>query len=140
MGSSLNSNDVFVLCNAKVGFLWYGKGCSGDERELAKEVAGIVSPKFKDDFTIVMEGKEPDDFWNILGGKTEYATGGRLVVGFCLFFCPVTAANEMQPKSEFYLDLSYGLQLKWRLNSFHLISKNGRLHGYPNRLDGILCF
>ncbi|XP_065051473.1 villin-1-like isoform X2 [Rhopilema esculentum] len=79
VGSSLNSNDVFVLCNAKVGFLWYGKGCSGDERELAKEVAGIVSPKFKDDFTIVMEGKEPDDFWNILGGKTEYATGGRLV-------------------------------------------------------------
>ena len=80
MASSLNSNDVFVLCASKTGFLWYGKGCSGDERELAKEVAGMLAPKFKDDFTIIMEGKEPDAFWDILGGKAEYASGGRLVV------------------------------------------------------------
>ena len=71
---------MFVLFASKAGFLWYGKGCSGDERELAKEVAGKLAPRFKDDFTIVMEGKEPDNFWSILGGKMEYATGGRLMV------------------------------------------------------------
>ena len=82
---SLNSNDVFVLVSSRKGYLWYGKGCSGDERELAKEVAGIVAPRFKDDFTIVMEGKEPEDFWGALGGKTDYASGGRLMVCFAHF-------------------------------------------------------
>lgn len=86
VASSLNSNDVFVLCTSNRGFLWYGKGCSGDERELAKEVAGIIAPKFKDDFEIVMEGKEADEFWNIIGGKAEYATGGRLMVGTFLSY------------------------------------------------------
>jgi len=76
----LNSNDVFVLCTAKQGYLWYGKGCSGDERELAKEVAGLVAPRFKDDFVIVLEAKEPSAFWELLGGKAEYATGGRLML------------------------------------------------------------
>eukprot|EP00794_Sanderia_malayensis_P017326 gene17326-19059_t len=80
IAGSLNSNDVFVLCTSKIGYLWYGKGCSGDERELAKEVAGMVAPRFKDDFTIVMESKEPEMFWDLLGGKGEYATGGRLML------------------------------------------------------------
>ncbi len=80
IAGSLNSNDVFVLCNAKIGYLWYGKGCSGDERELAKEVAALIAPRFKDDFTIVLEGKEPAQFWELLGGQGEYATGGRLMV------------------------------------------------------------
>jgi len=80
IAGSLNSNDVFVVYASKEGFLWYGKGCSGDERELAKEVAGKLVPKFKDDFTIIMEGKEPAEFWSVLGGQAEYATGGKLMV------------------------------------------------------------
>lgn len=87
--ASLNSNDVFVLCTSKHGFLWYGKACSGDERELAKEIAGILAPKFKDDFVIVMEGKESNDFWDILGGKAAYATGGRLMVNHIMSILPL---------------------------------------------------
>jgi len=73
--ASLNSNDVFLLLTQSEGFLWYGKGCSGDERELAKELAGRVAPRFADDFEKVQECKEPQRFWDFLGGKGQYASG-----------------------------------------------------------------
>ena len=73
--ASLNSNDVFLLLTQNEGFLWYGKGCSGDERELAKILAGRVAPRFADDFEKVQECKEPERFWNFLGGKGQYASG-----------------------------------------------------------------
>lgn len=73
--SSLNSNDVFVLKTENFCFLWYGKGCSGDEREMAKMVADIISKREKQ---VVAEGQESTDFWVALGGKAPYASGKRL--------------------------------------------------------------
>ena len=75
VAASLNSNDVFVLITPQEGYLWYGKGCSGDERELAKELAGRVAPRYRDDFVKILENKEPNEFWNILGGQGEYSSG-----------------------------------------------------------------
>ncbi|KAL8591188.1 hypothetical protein ACOMHN_057928 [Nucella lapillus] len=68
--SSLNSNDVFVIFTKNAVYIWAGKGCTGDEREMAKTVAAR-SPK---SVTMVFEGQEKDDFWNILGGKEDYAS------------------------------------------------------------------
>ncbi|XP_064419960.1 villin-1 [Latimeria chalumnae] len=73
--SSLNSNDVFVLKTDAHCYLWYGKGCSGDEREMAKTVADIISRKEKQ---VIAEGQEPADFWVALGGKSQYANDKRL--------------------------------------------------------------
>ncbi|XP_078408815.1 villin-1-like [Cetorhinus maximus] len=73
--SSLNSNDVFVLNTSDRCFLWYGKGCSGDEREVAKRVADTISRRDKQN---VYEGQEPADFWVCLGGKAPYANSKRL--------------------------------------------------------------
>ncbi|ROK23376.1 Advillin [Anabarilius grahami] len=72
--SSLNTNDVFLLKSQAV-FLWYGKGCSGDEREMGKAVADLLSEQDKQ---IVMEGQEPAAFWVALGGKAPYASDKRL--------------------------------------------------------------
>uniref|UniRef100_A0A8C8SR12 Villin like n=1 Tax=Pelusios castaneus TaxID=367368 RepID=A0A8C8SR12_9SAUR len=72
--SSLNSNDVFLLKTSQVCYLWCGKGCSGDEREMAKTVANIIS---KQDKQTVLEGQEPADFWVALGGKAPYASDKR---------------------------------------------------------------
>ncbi|CAM4597710.1 villin-like protein isoform X1 [Lepidochelys kempii] len=72
--SSLNSNDVFLLTTSQVCYLWCGKGCSGDEREMAKIVANIVS---KRDKQTVLEGQEPVEFWAALGGKAPYASDKR---------------------------------------------------------------
>uniref|UniRef100_A0AAY4C290 Villin-1 n=1 Tax=Denticeps clupeoides TaxID=299321 RepID=A0AAY4C290_9TELE len=73
--SCLNSNDVFVLSTDSRCYLWYGKGCSGDEREMAKSLADIISKREKQ---VIAEGQEPSDFWVNLGGKSQYASGKRL--------------------------------------------------------------
>ncbi|KAM4687933.1 villin-1-like [Discoglossus pictus] len=72
--ASLNSNDVFVLKTDSVCYLWCGKGCSGDEREMAKTVANIIS---KQDKQTILEGQEPAEFWVALGGKSLYASEKR---------------------------------------------------------------
>ncbi|XP_055869830.1 advillin-like isoform X3 [Biomphalaria glabrata] len=68
--SSLNSNDVFVIFTKSAVYSWAGKGCTGDEREMAKNIAAR-SPRV---LTTVFEGQEKPDFWNVLGGKEEYAS------------------------------------------------------------------
>uniref|UniRef100_A0A663DRR1 Villin-1 n=1 Tax=Aquila chrysaetos chrysaetos TaxID=223781 RepID=A0A663DRR1_AQUCH len=73
--SSLNSNDVFVLKTPSCCYLWYGKGCSGDEREMGKMVADIIS---KTEKPVIAEGQEPPEFWLALGGKSQYANSKRL--------------------------------------------------------------
>uniref|UniRef100_A0A8C5CGU5 Villin-1 n=1 Tax=Gadus morhua TaxID=8049 RepID=A0A8C5CGU5_GADMO len=72
--SCLNSNDVFVLSTENSCFLWYGKGCSGDERLMGKSLADIISRREK---LVIAEGQEPDLFWVSLGGKTQYANSKR---------------------------------------------------------------
>uniref|UniRef100_A0ACB8G1X9 Villin-1 n=1 Tax=Sphaerodactylus townsendi TaxID=933632 RepID=A0ACB8G1X9_9SAUR len=73
--ASLNSNDVFILKSQTCCYLWYGKGCSGDEREMAKTVADLLS---KTEKVVVAEGQEPAEFWLALGGKTQYSNNKRL--------------------------------------------------------------
>ncbi|XP_073069463.1 advillin isoform X3 [Manis javanica] len=73
--SSLNSNDVFLLQTQAEHYLWFGKGCSGDERAMAKELAGLLCEGTED---TVAEGQEPAEFWDLLGGKTPYANDKRL--------------------------------------------------------------
>nr|XP_056717075.1 villin-1 [Euleptes europaea] len=73
--TSLNSNDVFLLKSQTCCYLWYGKGCSGDEREMAKAVADLLSKMEK---VVIAEGQEPAEFWLALGGKTQYANNKRL--------------------------------------------------------------
>ncbi|XP_054827115.1 villin-1 isoform X2 [Eublepharis macularius] len=73
--TSLNSNDVFILKSQTCCYLWYGKGCSGDEREMAKSVSDLLS---KTEKVVIAEGQEPAEFWLALGGKTQYANNKRL--------------------------------------------------------------
>ncbi|XP_006186896.1 villin-1 [Camelus ferus] len=73
--ASLNSNDIFILKTQSCCYLWCGKGCSGDEREMAKMVADTISRTEKQ---VVVEGQEPANFWMALGGKAPYASTKRL--------------------------------------------------------------
>ncbi|XP_068123506.1 advillin [Hyperolius riggenbachi] len=73
--SSLNSNDVFLLKTQTEHYLWYGKGSSGDEREMAKQLAAIL---YGDSEETLAEGQETVQFWEILGGKAPYANDKRL--------------------------------------------------------------
>lgn len=73
--SSLNSNDVFLLKSPKNLWMWCGKGSSGDEREMTKHLAHLLS---KTELETLSEGTEPNMFWAVLGGKAPYADSGRL--------------------------------------------------------------
>uniref|UniRef100_A0A287CTA4 Advillin n=1 Tax=Ictidomys tridecemlineatus TaxID=43179 RepID=A0A287CTA4_ICTTR len=73
--SSLNSNDVFLLKTQAEHYLWYGKGSSGDERAMAKELASLLCDGTEE---TVAEGQESAEFWDLLGGKTPYANDKRL--------------------------------------------------------------
>uniref|UniRef100_A0A671YEW6 Advillin n=1 Tax=Sparus aurata TaxID=8175 RepID=A0A671YEW6_SPAAU len=76
LASSLNSNDVFLLKSQAGIYLWCGKGSSGDERAMAKEVVSVIGKK--DSEEIVAEGQESVEFWDMLGGKAPYASDKRL--------------------------------------------------------------
>jgi hypothetical protein len=69
--ASLNSGDVFYLDTPKGAYLWCGQGASGDEREFGKMISKSIGTK---EPAITMEGKEPANFWEGLGGKTDYST------------------------------------------------------------------
>lgn len=74
IAASLNSNDVFMLNSKQFGsFLWFGRGCSGDERELGRQVAKHITGDSETE--TVVEGQEPPEFWAAIGGKTEYSSG-----------------------------------------------------------------
>ncbi|XP_077428459.1 advillin [Vanacampus margaritifer] len=73
---SLNSNDVFLLKSQIGHYLWCGKGASGDERDMAKEISSVVGHNSHGQ--IVAEGHEPLEFWEMLGGQAPYASDKRL--------------------------------------------------------------
>jgi len=51
--ASLNTNDVFLLKTGRNNYIWYGKGSTGDEREMAKKIAAFIAPGEQE---IVYEG------------------------------------------------------------------------------------
>lgn len=68
--ASLNSTDVFVIVTKTSITLWMGKKCTGDEREMGKKICG----RFSRTPAMVFEGQEKKEFWDLLGGKEEYAS------------------------------------------------------------------
>ncbi|XP_037063917.1 villin-like protein isoform X1 [Peromyscus leucopus] len=73
--SSLISSDIFFLVTADICYLWFGKSCSGDQRERARVVAAVFPGN---DMETVLEGQEPPDFWEALGGRAPYPSNKRL--------------------------------------------------------------
>ena len=50
------------------------QGCSGDQREMARTVVTIIC---REDMEIVLEGQEPPNFWEALGGRAPYPSNKR---------------------------------------------------------------
>ncbi|XP_060036593.1 villin-like protein isoform X2 [Erinaceus europaeus] len=72
--SSLSSSDVFLLVTPVTCYLWFGKGCSGDQREMARMVVAVISGQNKE---MVLEGQEPPQFWEALGGRAPFPNSKR---------------------------------------------------------------
>lgn len=67
-----SSSSLAWASDGAVVLAW--QGCSGDEREMAKSVADIISKMEK---PVIAEGQEPPEFWLALGGKSQYANSKR---------------------------------------------------------------
>uniref|UniRef100_A0A673CKR0 Gelsolin n=1 Tax=Sphaeramia orbicularis TaxID=375764 RepID=A0A673CKR0_9TELE len=74
VASSLNSNDAFILASPGGCFLWVGVGASDTEKQGSQQLCDILGVSASE----LSEGGETDQFWEILGGKTEYRTSTRL--------------------------------------------------------------
>lgn len=72
VASNLASDDVFILKTPKTTYIWHGKGGSKIEKQMANDVVQNLISGVK--AVIVEEGKEPNEFWAALGGKTSYNT------------------------------------------------------------------
>ncbi|XP_036428882.1 supervillin isoform X2 [Colossoma macropomum] len=84
--SSLNSGDCFLLITTKHCFLWCGEFANVIEKAKGSEMAQYVQAK-RDlgckapQVTVLEEGINTDnrfakEFWNLLGGQTEYRAAG----------------------------------------------------------------
>eukprot|EP00039_Didymoeca_costata_P010163 m.136190 g.136190 ORF g.136190 m.136190 type:complete len:840 (+) comp14725_c0_seq1:125-2644(+) len=74
--SSLNSGDCFVLETPQKLYLWFGTGCTKEERQFTLQIYPQIDrmQHLDKDPELVMEGRETADFWDALGGKTKYGT------------------------------------------------------------------
>ena len=68
--SSLSSNDAFILETPNKTWIWKGKDCVEEEIEQAVRLTDIVSPGRE--VVEVNEGEEDDNFWEAVGGKSDY--------------------------------------------------------------------
>jgi len=68
----LNSGDCFVLLTPPTMYIWFGSQANDTEKATAKSIAEVL--KGSRGVEEVPEGSEPDDFWEKLGGKTEYTS------------------------------------------------------------------
>ncbi|GIX68492.1 hypothetical protein CEXT_298461 [Caerostris extrusa] len=73
---SLNSNDVYILETPSVTYLWIGQDSNEEEHDMGRNLIEIASPGRE--VTEVKEGEEPEEFWNALGGKTDYPKSKEL--------------------------------------------------------------
>nr|XP_032814552.1 adseverin-like [Petromyzon marinus]XP_032814553.1 adseverin-like [Petromyzon marinus] len=77
--ASLNSSDAFVLLAGGAATVWKGKGAEKAEQEAAAYVAKLLGGGGVKD---VAEGKEPAEFWSLLGGKKDYQSSPRLSTNY----------------------------------------------------------
>ena len=73
--ANLNSGDAYLVV-AKGGlatYLWLGEGANEQEEVLGKKLLNSLFPDIVSNQSF-KEGQEPEEFWEAIGGKTEYSS------------------------------------------------------------------
>ncbi|KAE8672078.1 Villin-4 [Hibiscus syriacus] len=68
--SSLNSSYCYILHSGSIIFTWAGNLTSPDDHELVERKIDIIKPNLQS--KPQKEGSESEQFWELLGGKSEY--------------------------------------------------------------------
>jgi hypothetical protein len=74
--SSLTSEDCFVLVTPSTSYAWNGRGSNEEEKKDAAKIALVLANDYLGaggrSVVTLVEGSEPDEFWEALGGRSEY--------------------------------------------------------------------
>ncbi|CAL5039770.1 unnamed protein product [Urochloa decumbens] len=70
--SSLNSSYCYILHDGDTVFTWIGNLSSSMDQELAERQLDVIKPNMQS--RLLKEGSEYDQFWKLLGVKSEYSS------------------------------------------------------------------
>ncbi|MED6145064.1 Villin-4 [Stylosanthes scabra] len=70
VSSSLNSSYCFILHNGPAVFTWSGSATTATDQELVERMLDLIKPNLQS--KPQREGTESEQFWDLLGGKSEY--------------------------------------------------------------------
>ncbi|XP_052198990.1 villin-4-like [Diospyros lotus] len=70
VASSLNSCYCFILHNGSTVFTWSGNLTTSEDQELVERQLDLIKPNLQS--KPQKEGSESEQFWELLGGKSEY--------------------------------------------------------------------
>ncbi|KAG2616452.1 villin-1-like isoform X4 [Panicum virgatum] len=76
VATSLNSSHCYILQDHSSFFIWLGSLSSPSDHNMLDRMMNKLCP-FKQSL-LVREGSEPDDFWKVLGGRSEYSKEKRV--------------------------------------------------------------
>nr|CAB3460266.1 unnamed protein product [Digitaria exilis] len=71
VASSLNSSHCYILQDGGFLFTWLGSLSSPSDHNILDMMMNKLCPLNQS--LLVREGSEPDDFWKVLGGRSEYS-------------------------------------------------------------------
>ncbi|RIA04853.1 hypothetical protein BRARA_K00851 [Brassica rapa] len=72
VASSLNSSYCYILHNDTSVFTWTGNLATSTDQELVERQLDLIKPNLQT--RAQKEGSESEQFWELLGGKTEYSS------------------------------------------------------------------
>ncbi|KAL3535455.1 hypothetical protein ACH5RR_003916 [Cinchona calisaya] len=70
VASSLNSSYCYILHSGSTIFTWSGNLTTAEDQELVERQLDIIKPNMQ--CKVQKEGAESEQFWDLLGGKSEY--------------------------------------------------------------------
>ncbi|GLT52033.1 hypothetical protein SLA2020_253960 [Shorea laevis] len=94
VSSSLNSSYCYILQNGTSVSTWIGNLTSTKDHDLLDRTLELINPTWQP--ISVREGSEPDSFWSLLGGKTEYPREKKMkkfIEDPHLFICVLTEGD-----------------------------------------------
>ncbi|KAF3544142.1 hypothetical protein DY000_02010247 [Brassica cretica] len=75
VASSLNSSYCYILHNDSSVFTWIGNLATSTDQELVERQLDLIKPNLQT--RAQKEGSESEQFWELLGGKSEYRSQKR---------------------------------------------------------------
>ncbi|KAL3841068.1 hypothetical protein ACJIZ3_025659 [Penstemon smallii] len=70
VASSLNSSYCYILLSGSSVFTWSGNLTTSEDQELVERQLDLIKPNMQS--KLQKEGAESEQFWDLLGGKSEY--------------------------------------------------------------------